>query len=294
MFEKKLIVTAKSMIVYIVLLFLWPIILHIFSFERMGAAYQLEDSFIFVLWFSVYGLPIILLTAFPVTVLAGWITRSLNGFIRISVNFFVHIGAAILASVILFKGEHEVASLAIVVAAVFFMFDEYPRYTSKKGKFLMSMVPVVVLFISLIPVGIHNYQVSMEMEQLERNGFPSPVIKINDREIEVSLNRASYDSIGFENYHVFDPYLLPKGILQDPQYDIYEINEGDIISLSLNQGMVKNFTADITYIMGGTIFSETISDKNNKFVVPDDLEPQSLSIEINWPRHQMSVSVMAK
>jgi hypothetical protein len=240
-----------------------------------------------------YGVPIILLTALPVTIFAGFVTRLLKGFSRLAVNFIIHIGSAIFISQFLFKEFNEFASISIVVAAIFFTFDELSHFAKKRNKGLLSVTPIVILFITLVPSWMHNHQVSQELEEIDRVGFPSPVIMINEREVEVDDPVSRYSSTGIgETYEILEPYILPKGILEDPQYDVHEINGGDTISLSFDQKLNENYTAELTYLLDGTMFTERISDTNNEFIVPDNLEPQAIAIDGVWTRYQVSFHIM--
>jgi hypothetical protein len=140
---------------------------------------------------------------------------------------------------------------------------------------------------------MNNHQVSQELDEIDRGGFPLPVIMINERTVTVVDSVSSYSSTGIEeNFGITDPYILPKGILEDPQYDVYEINKGDTISFWFDQVPNENYTAELAYLLDGNMYTERISETNNEFIVPDDIEPQAISIEVVWPRHRVSFHIM--
>ncbi|WP_139364821.1 hypothetical protein [Sutcliffiella halmapala] len=288
-------VTFKSLIVYIVLLFLWPILTQLLNENLMGEGLIPNDYFPFIIWFSISGVPIILTTALPVTILAGFVTKYLDGFLRLAVNFLIHIGSAILISLVLFKDNLGLfALIAIVVAAIFFTFDELPNFPKKREKGLLISTPFIILLIIMVPTWMNSYQVSQELKEIDQDGFPIPIVMINEKEVVIDDPLTGYSSTGTGGAHdILEPYILPLGILEDEQYEVYDVNGGDIISLSFDSEP-DDYSAELVYLKEGTMFTERISDTNNKFTVPDNLEPQAIAINIVWPRHQVSFHIMVK
>ncbi|UCZ52852.1 hypothetical protein LGQ02_19040 [Bacillus shivajii] len=291
MLLKKSAVTGKSIIAFILLLFLWPVVMNLGSSQLEGVM-PLDEIYSFVLLFTIYGVPVILLIGFPVTIFAGMITKRLRGYVRVTVNFAIHTFSAAVAGYILFGGVNEIAVLPIIVATCFFVFDEWKNVNSTKLKAALSAAPLAMVVITVALIWVNNYQVEQDLQRLDEVGHPTPVVMINGEQVEEIDPASSYSSTEIGDRSTNAPYLLPKGILNDSEYTVWDVEKGDTISVYFENKPNDNFEIEVTYLLNGQTQKETLS--GHEFLVPEDLEPQSIFITGVWQRHMVSFGIFVK
>ncbi|MBM7095777.1 hypothetical protein JSY36_08425 [Bacillus sp. H-16] len=220
----------------------------------------------------------------------------LSGLSRTAVNFTIHIGSAALIGSVLFDGFNEFTYLAIAVGAFFFFFDEWPHAWGRRNKRGLMAVTALVLLFTLIPTWISNYQVVQDLRKIDSEGFPDVVIFINGQEVPGTTVSTKYLSTGLEksDYKGHSAEILPKGILEDSQYDIYEVNEGDVLSVTMDGSLSEDYTLELLYINDTGQKTEVLSENNNEFVLPGELDPQALLFRAAWKRHMVLFQVYVK
>ncbi|WP_205620310.1 hypothetical protein [Alteribacter aurantiacus] len=213
------------------------------------------------------------------------------------INFVVHVVPAFLLGQFFFGGFDSIVALTTVMGVFFFAFDEWPHTNGRKQSNMLKVTPVVMIFVALTPTWLTNYHVSKESSQLDEVGFPEANVFINDEKVIGEQVSKSFSSTGFrddERNPIGEPYLLPKGILQDPQYKVNQVEEGDRIRIDFSNQLSHNYTLEIAYLIGGEVVTKEISSKNNELVVPTNLKAQAMPVSATWRRHNISFQLWVK
>ncbi|WP_096185609.1 hypothetical protein [Evansella halocellulosilytica] len=290
MLTHKLIVTGKSLIAYIVILFLWPTFTSLFRSSQIRDGLPIHEYFTYFFWFILYGVPLILVIGFPVTFIAGVITKKLHGFVRVFVNFSIHILSAYLFATLLFREIDEfLTSLTIMIAAFFFLFDEWRNASLKKYKVQLMLMPFIILCITMFSTWTNDYQIEHEKKRLDSEGFLSPIVLLNQDEVDIVDLATSYSSGGINENNARDPYILPKGMLGDDTYDVWEGEEGDKILIDFERVPSGDYTLEVSYMLNDRVETDVI--RNNEFIVPEGLEPQAILINAVWERINISFNL---
>ncbi|WP_377887606.1 hypothetical protein [Alkalihalobacillus sp. R86527] len=271
MLIKKTLISILAVIIYVL-------------FLLASGLFLSSEGMVTTFWFTLVGVPIMLLIGTPVNILAGFLTRNLNRF-RFWANLFLHIIPAYVAGILLFNthlfsGDSGYIQLfPLGIACVYFILDELIFYNGlhKKTSFLLPLVPVVVLGAAYIPSIVESNANNNVIDYIEENGTPVAEVTLENDTKKISTDYCT-EGYTYNGCHTdTKPTILPLADIGGTKFTYQGPAK---LSFSISNTFSSSYEYVVSYYENSTqkqLKSKTLA--SNTVTLPADIPEQIIVVE---------------
>lgn len=270
MVKKKAIITALTIIIYILFLII--------------TGFFHSEGFVTTFWFTLVGVPIMLVVGTPVNIMAGFLTKDLTKF-RFWINLLLHIAPAYIAGILLFNGYLLIGGgdflqlFPLGIACVYFILDEliFHEGRHKKSAILLPLVPITILGAAYMPTMIDGYAQEKTIDRIEKNGPPVAEVTLNNETKEISTDycteRYTYNGCHEDT----KPTILPLADIGDT---VFIYSGAADLSFKVSNASSSSFEYVVTYYENSKqkqLKTKTLA--SNTVTLQGDIPEQIIKIE---------------